>query len=119
MQCHRYLGTALVAVFLLAPAMLLTGCRDGAYVNREGHYLNRRDTATFSSGDAKAANAAIHTIDPWPAYSKDTRIAHDGARMQVGMERYKQNKSIEPKGLSTSDLSTEGVAGSGEGNDSK
>lgn len=112
MACNRYLGTLLVAAVLLLPAVLLTGCR-------ENSYLNRRDTASFSSGDAKASNAAIHTIDPWPAYSKDTRLKHDGARIQVGMERYKENKSIEPKGLTTSDLATEGVANSGEGNDTK
>lgn len=119
MLFNRYLGAALTAAVLLLPALLLTGCRDGGYVNREGYYLNRRDTITYTAGDARAANAAIHTIDPWPGYSKDTRLAHDGTRIQLGMERYKQNKSIEPKGLTTSDLATEGVAASGEGNDSK
>ncbi|MEC9369358.1 MAG: hypothetical protein VX871_11785 [Pseudomonadota bacterium] len=107
---NRFLATALVAVCMTLPAVLLAGCR-------ENTYLNRRDTASFSSGDAKAANAAIQTIDPWPAYAKDTRLKHNGARIEVGMERYKQNKSIEPKGLATSKLSAESVGTSGEGQD--
>jgi len=93
----------LTAAAILAPAML-SGCY-------EDDYLTRRDTISLSAGDAIATNAATQTIDPWPRYSKDTAINQEGDRAGVAVERYQQNKSIPPKGISTTTIS--GQAGPG------
>lgn len=89
---------ALRAVALAAPlaAVMLAGCRDN-------QYLDRRDTIRLGAGDAVAHNRAVHTVDPWPVYSKDRNIAVDGKRMMVGIKRYQENNSIEPEGAETSD----------------
>ena len=41
-------------------------------------YFEREITIEPGSGNAKDANAAIHTIDPWSRYSRDTRIRVQG-----------------------------------------
>lgn len=64
----------------LALAGMAGGCTD---------YLERRDTLALHAGDSAAANRAIHTIDPWPAASRDTAIAHDGVRVARAIERYR------------------------------
>jgi hypothetical protein len=96
-----------IAAVIAAPALLLAGCY-------EDDYLSRRDTVTLGAGDAAATNAATHTIDPWPPQSKNTNINVDGARVQVGMDRYQQNNSIRPKGLGASSGSN-GDSGNGGG----
>jgi hypothetical protein len=90
------LAKMLTAALIAAPALLLSGCY-------EDDYLSRRDTVSLGAGDAQATNAATHVIDPWPPHSKNTTINIDGARVQVGTERYQANKSLKPKGLSTGD----------------
>ncbi len=68
--------------FLAAPALLallFAGCTE---------HLGRRDGATSFAGDAKAANAAIMTIDPWPRHAENTQIGMDGIKAQRAMERY-------------------------------
>lgn len=70
---------------------------------REGQYLARRDSVTYSAGEAMAHNRAIHTVDPWPRYAKDTRHRTDGKRMMIGIGRYQANESINPEGLATND----------------
>jgi hypothetical protein len=102
----KFARTAVAAV-IAAPALLLAGCY-------EDDYLSRRDTVTLGAGDASATNAATHTIDPWPPQSKNTNINVDGARVQVGMDRYQQNNSIKPKGLGASSGSN-GDSGNGGG----
>jgi hypothetical protein len=41
-------------------------------------YAERIITITPGAGNAKDANAAVHTIDPWPAYAGYTRIPGRG-----------------------------------------
>jgi hypothetical protein len=91
MTAKRALSAALIA----APVLLLQGCY-------EDDYLARRDTITLGAGDANATNAATHTIDPWPAHAKNTDINMDGKRAEIAASRYQQNKSIPPRGLTTS-----------------
>ena len=88
---------------LCLTALGVTGCEE---------YRARRDLIVVESGEAVAHNIAVQTIDPWPVESRDTRIDIDGERILIGTERYKANKSIPPKGLSTQSVST-GSAGSG------
>jgi len=82
---------------LILSTGLLTACRD------TNQYLGRRDTIKLGAGDAMAHNRAVHTIDPWPAHSKDTDIPMDGKRAMVGIKRYQENRSIEPEGEDTTE----------------
>jgi hypothetical protein len=69
----------LLAAAALVPMILAAGCAE---------HLSRRETVSDHGGDAKAANAAIHMIDPWPPGSEDTRIGMDGIKAQQAIERY-------------------------------
>jgi hypothetical protein len=68
-------------------------------------YRRRSDSITFGHGNAVAHNIAVQTVDPWPHYVGKSRIDIDGERLLVGVSRYKANKSIPPKGLSTQQIS--------------
>lgn len=50
-------------------------------------YLQRSDTILLGAGDAKDANAAIHTITPWPPYVGNTHIPIDGRRSVGAVEQ--------------------------------
>jgi hypothetical protein len=50
-------------------------------------YFERSVTIAPSAGNAKDANAAIHTIDPWPPYVGNTRIPGDGRGAVNSIER--------------------------------
>ena len=90
---------------LLAAAAVLQGCY-------EDRYTAHRDGVTFGVGDSIASNSAIQTIDPWPESSDNPEIHMDADRARIAIERYKQNKSIPPRGLSTTTVSAQ----SGPGN---
>jgi hypothetical protein len=94
----------LTAAAIIAPAML-SGCYDD-------DYLARRDKISLSAGDAIATNAVTQTIDPWPLHAKDTAINQEGNRAGVAVERYQQNKSIPPKGIGTTSISSQAGPGS-------
>lgn len=93
-MAQKSLRTALLASTIIAPAMLLTGCN-------EEQYLSRSDTVTLGAGDAQAVNAATHTIDPWSPNARNTEIHQEGERARVAVDRYQNNKSIQPQGLNT------------------
>src|SRR5215475_15022415 len=92
----------------MAFALLLAGA-GGASADEE--YLARRDSITPGVGNAMAHNRAVHTIDPWPRYVGNDRINIDGRRIQLGMRRYQANKSIPPRGVSTSSTYVNGALG--------
>jgi hypothetical protein len=72
---------------VLAP-LLLGGCY-GLYGHDEvDRYFQRSDTLTMSAGDAKQVNAVTHTINPWPRYVGDRRIASDARRPVSAVARY-------------------------------
>lgn len=87
-----------------ALAITLSGCISD-------DYTARRDTVTLGAGDAVAVNQVTQTIDPWPPHAKNSRIDVDGRRLGVAVERYQQNKSIQPRGLNTTTVT--GQAGPG------
>src|SRR5215813_7524310 len=90
-------------------ALLLLAGAGGASADEE--YLARRDSITPGVGNAVAHNRAVHTIDPWPRYVGNDRINIDGRRIQLGMRRYQENKSIPPRGVSTSSTYFNGQPG--------
>ena len=69
-----------VAVFsIVAASMLLAGCAD---------YLVHRDTVTLAAGNAKNANAAIHTVDPQAHRADNTLIYADGKYIRNVIDLY-------------------------------
>ena len=58
-----------LVLFIIAMAVLLNGCAG---------YLSHRDTVTLAAGNAKDANAAIHTVDPQAHRAENTIIYSDG-----------------------------------------
>lgn len=99
-KCARLV---LTAAAIVAPAML-SGCN-------EDDYLARRDTVSLGAGDAVATNAVTQTIDPWSRNAKNTDINQEGERARVAVERYQQNKSIPPKGVNTTTISSQAGPG--------
>src|SRR5215831_18272006 len=100
---NAHLVTRLALVLLLAGA--------GGASASDDEYLARRDSITPGAGNAVAHNRAVHTIDPWPRHVGNDRINVDGRRIQLGMRRYQANKSIPPRGVSTSSTYFNGQPG--------
>jgi hypothetical protein len=84
-----------LAAALLAGAML-AGCSD--------IYFDRRETIALSAGDALMTNRVTHMIDPWPPSSANRHIAYNGERAQAAVERYRQNRIIQPVNATTSSV---------------
>ena len=100
-----------VMVGALLAAMILMPTDSFAWSERyfshgDGHdqYFARRDSIALGLGDAMHSNRAIHTIDPWPRHAKDDKLKFDGQRMNLAIERYQANESIEPVGMTTQDV---------------
>jgi hypothetical protein len=91
--------TDCVKIAALVSTLFLGACTD--------MYLDRRDTVSFGAGDAVAANKAIQTIDPWPAYAGRTEIAYDGERAAAAAERYRTNKVTPLRAMGTSSVKVE------------
>jgi hypothetical protein len=72
---------------LLSP-FLLGGCYGVAGHDEMDRYFQRSDTITMSAGDAKQVNAVTHTINPWPRYVGDRRLAYDARRVGTAVTRY-------------------------------
>jgi hypothetical protein len=72
----------------LVPALMLGGCYGLAGHDEVDRYFQRSDTITMSAGDAKEVNGVAHTINPWPAYVADRRIAYDARRTGAAVTRY-------------------------------
>jgi hypothetical protein len=63
---------------LLAPLMMSSLGHAQIFNDPFAQYVERDITITPGAGNAKDANAALHTIDPWPAYAGHTRIPGRG-----------------------------------------
>jgi hypothetical protein len=75
--------------------LMLAGCEE---------YRARRDGVTMGLGNSNTHNIAVQTVDPWPPYVGDNRIDQDGERARIAIQRYRKNKVIEPRGLSTQEI---------------
>jgi len=67
-------------------------------------YGGRHDSITLQHGNSVAHNIAVQTINPWPDYVGNSRIELDSDRALLAIERYKLNKSIPPRGLTTQSI---------------
>jgi hypothetical protein len=67
-----------LAIGLIGAVTLSNVCSGQVLDNPFSQYFERDITISPGAGNAKAANAAIHTIDPWPSYAGNTSIPGDG-----------------------------------------
>jgi hypothetical protein len=111
---NRNRATRLLGAVLLAHVVL--GASSGSahdylaesfFFGDFDEYNRRSDSITLGLGNAVAHNIAVQTIDPWPAYVGKSRIDVDGERIMKGVTRYKENKSIPPRGLATESITKE------------
>jgi hypothetical protein len=78
----------LIVLIALAGALSAPiGAHAQAFDDPFSDYLQRSDTILLGAGNANDANAAIHTITPWPPYVGNTHIPIDGRRSVQSVER--------------------------------
>lgn len=112
---NRRRGARLFGAVLLAQLVLGAGTgsahddffTSGFFFGDFDEYNRRSDSITLGHGNAVAHNIAVQTIDPWPHYVGKSRIDVDGERIMKGITRYKENRSIQPRGLATETVSKE------------
>jgi hypothetical protein len=68
----------MLVVGLFGASALPNTCIAQIFDDPFSQYFERGITIAPGAGNAKDANAAIHTIDPWPPYAGDTRIPGNG-----------------------------------------
>jgi hypothetical protein len=76
-----------LTICLFGTIMISNTCRAQVLNDLFSQYVERGITITPGAGNAKDANAAIHTIDPWPAYAGYTYIPGEGRRAVNSIER--------------------------------
>lgn len=90
---------ALYLVIALAAATMLAAPSAQAFDDPFDDYLQRSDTILLGAGNANDANAAVHTITPWPPYAFHTQIPGDGRRSVDSVERmYRTQNPFERQG---------------------
>jgi hypothetical protein len=67
-----------LVIGISVPLMLSSIGHAQIYNDPFAEYAERIITITPGAGNAKDANAALHTIDPWPPYAGYTRIPGRG-----------------------------------------
>lgn len=75
--------TTEAALAAAALALMLAGCEHDRYVDR-------RDQVTFGSGDAVAANKAMHIIDPWPRAARTVEHGISGEQAEAAMVKLRR-----------------------------
>ncbi len=87
--------------------------RAGDYPFLDGlmRYVERIDTLSVESGDARNVNAATQIIDPWPLYARDRRIPANGQRMVGAINRYQNPKLLGAKAPTLAPIITQSLQG--------
>ena len=76
---------------LIGAAILPFECSAQVFDNPFSEYMQRDVRISPDGGNANDVNAAIHTIDPWPAHSRNTRIPGNGqATVGAVQQMYKK-----------------------------
>jgi hypothetical protein len=82
-----------------------------------GAYFQRTEGVMVGAGDAKEANAAAQTVDPWPPQVRNRRIPANGPRMTGAIERYQDVKRLKESAppIAPESISPSGIGGNGAG----
>lgn len=78
---------------LVGAVILPYECSAQVLDNPFSEYIQRDVRISPFGGDANDANAAIHTIDPWPRYARHTRIPGYGEEAVGAVSRMYKNPS--------------------------
>jgi hypothetical protein len=89
----RTINAASLAIGLLAAATLSSACHAQIFDDPFSQYFERGITITPGAGNARDANGAIQTIDPWPPYAGYTRIPGNGREAVGAVGRMYRNPS--------------------------
>jgi hypothetical protein len=100
-----------LAIGLFGAVTLPDMCGAQIFNDPFSDYVERSVTITPGAGNAANANAAIHTIDPWPPYVGNTRIPGDGRLAVCAVEQMYEHPFFPPFSLGASG----GAAASGGG----
>jgi hypothetical protein len=76
-----------LAIGIIGAIILSNVAKAQIFDNPFSQYGERGITITPGAGNAKSANEAIHTIDPWPLHSGNTRIPREGEGAVGTIER--------------------------------
>jgi hypothetical protein len=94
-----------VVIGFTAAVAFSGSCNAQAVDDPFSDYLQRSVTISSGAGNAKDANAAIHTINPWPPYVGNTHIHTTGRQAADAVEQlYRVPNPFEP-----------GIGGAGAG----
>lgn len=97
MRAHRRMPARTATLAVAAVLFAFPACAGEVIYDDFGTpYLQRSDTIFPGAGDAKAANSAIHVIDPWPRRAGNRHIPADGERMSGAVERYRDVSKLPP-----------------------
>src|SRR3984885_9404157 len=108
---------ASLVIGLFAAATLSSACHAQIFDDPFSQYFERGVTITPGAGNAKDANAAIHTIDPWPPYVGYTRIPGNGREGVDAVGRmYRQPNPFERQDQSGDAGASSGASGTGAAN---
>jgi hypothetical protein len=80
-----------LAIGLFGAVTLSNVCHAQVLDNPFSEYVERGVTINPGTGNAKDANAAIHTIDPWPLAAGDTRIPGNGRSVICALTKMYRN----------------------------
>jgi len=95
---------------------LVAGCSMGPpFDDPFAQYAYRGDGISPGAGNAKEANAAIQTVDPWPRYVYNTHIPGDGQRMSEAVTRYHEDRPGPRPIAPVYDITTSASGGGGGG----
>jgi hypothetical protein len=86
---------------LVGAVILPYECSAQVLDNPFSEYIQRDVRISPYGGDANDANAAIHTIDPWPRYARHTRIPGYGEEAVGAVSRMYKNPSPFSSGSSS------------------
>lgn len=106
-------------LFFGVVAVIFVGCYQAHAYDEFERYFQRKDTVTFSAGDAKEVNARTHMLTPWPPGVGDRRIRANGSRMARAIECYEagpqQQGNQAGSGLITLNINNGGAPGQAAG----
>jgi hypothetical protein len=102
----------------LTVLITLTGCGAGLagdypFLDELTQYVQRIDTLSVVSGDARDVNAAAQIINPWPLYARDRRIPANGQRMVGAINRYQNPKLLGAQAPTLAPVITQSLQGGG------
>jgi hypothetical protein len=104
-----------LAAFMIVMAGGAARAGDYPFLDELTRYVERTDTLSVASGDARDVNAAIQIIDPWPPHARDRRIPANGERMVGAINRYQNPRLLGAQAPTLAPIITQTLQGGGAG----